>query len=173
MGDGQMWKRFLAAFIAIIPFTPALAQHSYSNDERAVRAVVQQLADTARGESATSRNILFADDAEITNAFGNRARGRSQIDAFWKSLYDSGGFRTATNEEKSLSVRFLTRKLALVDRFYIFSGQRGPKSGRELPPRDIHMTLVLRKDGTVWRIIYYSVADLRSLEREKAARDLR
>lgn len=168
-----MWKQVVTALAVTIPLTPLAAQDAYSNDERAVRAVVRQLADTARGETATSRDALFADDAQITNAFGNRAQGRRQIDEFWKSMFDTGMFRTATNDEKSLSVRFLTRKLALVDRFYVFSGQRGPKSGRELPPRDIHMTLVLRKNGTAWRIIYYSVADLRSLEREKAARDAR
>lgn len=168
-----MWKQVVAVMILSAPSVPLMAQNTYSADERAVRAVVQQLADTSRGETETARDELFADDAQITNAFGNQARGRRQIDDFWKSMFETGMFRTTTNEEKSLSVRFLTRKLALVDRFYVFSGQRGPKSGRELPPRDIHMTLVLRRDGTVWRIIYYSVADLRSLVREKAARDAR
>ena len=163
-----MWKEIVAALIIATPLTPVSAQNAYLNDERAVRALVQQLADTARGETATSRDLLFADDAEITNAFGNHAQGRAQIDDFWKSMFDTGMFRTVTNEEKSLKVRFLTRKLALVDRFYVFAGQRGPRSGRELPPRDIHMTLVLRKDNGDWRIIYYSVADLRSLDREKA-----
>jgi uncharacterized protein (TIGR02246 family) len=168
-----MWKQFVGALIIAIPLAPACAHNASSNDERAVRAVVQQLADSARGQTATSRNALFADDAQITNAFGNRAQGRAQIDDFWKSMFDTGMFRTVTNEEKSLDVRFLTRKLALVDRFYVFSGQRGPKSGRELPPRDIHMTLILRKNNRDWRIVYYSVADLRSLDREKAARDAR
>ena len=168
-----MWKQIVAAMIFCAPFTPLTAQHTYSNGERAVRAVVQQLADTSRGETATARDALFADDAQIINAFGDQAHGRKQIDDFWRSMFETGMFRTTSNEEKSLSVHFLTRKLALVDRFYTFSGQRGPKSGRELPPREIHMTLVLRRDGTVWRIIYYSVADLRSLVREQAARAAR
>jgi uncharacterized protein (TIGR02246 family) len=166
-----MWKQIVAAMVFSAPLAPLAAKDAYSSDERAIRAVVQQLADTSRGETATTRDELFADDAQIINAFGDYAHGRRQIDDFWKSMFETGMFRTTTNEEKSLSVRFLTRKLALVDRFYVFRGQRGPKSGRELPPRDIHMTLVLRRDGTVWRIIYYSVADLRSLVREKAARD--
>jgi uncharacterized protein (TIGR02246 family) len=167
----NMWKQIATGFIVSIPLAPLSAQNALSNDERAVRAVVQQIADTAHGQTATARDALFADDAQITNAFGDRAQGRQEIDDFWKSMFETGMFRTTKNDEKSLSVRFLTRKLALVDRFYVFSGQRGPKSGRELPPRDIHMTLVLRRDGSAWRIIYYSVADLRSLDREKAARD--
>jgi uncharacterized protein (TIGR02246 family) len=167
----NMWKQVVAGFIVSIPLAPSFAQNAPSNDERAVRAVVQQIAETSHGQTATARDSLFADDAQITNAFGNRAQGREEIDNFWRSMFETGMFRTAKNDEKSLSVRFLTHKLALVDRFYVFSGQRGPKSGRELPPRDIHMTLVLRRDGPGWRIIYYSVADLRSLDREKAARD--
>lgn len=163
-----MRMQLLAAAISLVPIAPAGAQALYSADERAVRSVVQQIADTAHGQSASAREALFADDARIINAFGNEAQGRKEIDAFWESMFNTGMFRTAKNDEKSLSVRFLTPKLALVDRFYEFSGQRGPKSGRELPPRDIHMTLVLRKE-TTWRIIYYSVADLRNLDREKAA----
>jgi uncharacterized protein (TIGR02246 family) len=164
-----MRMQILAAVIALIPFGSVGAQVPYSDDERAVRSVVQQVADTAYGQSASAREALFADDAQIINAFGNRAQGRKEIDSFWESMFDTGMFRTAKNEEKSLSVRFLTPKLALVDRFYEFSGQRGPKSGRELPSRDIHMTLVLRKSPTAWRIVYYSVADLRNLDRERAA----
>jgi uncharacterized protein (TIGR02246 family) len=165
-----MKSYILSTFIALIPLTSVGAQPAYSNDERAVRSVVQQVADTASGQSASAREALFADDAQIINAFGNRAQGRKEIDSFWESMFNTGMFRTAKNEEKGLSVHFLTPKLALVDRFYEFSGQRGPKSGRELPPRDIHMTLVLRKSAAAaWRIVYYSVADLRNLEREKAA----
>jgi uncharacterized protein (TIGR02246 family) len=164
-----MRAHFLPALIALVPFGSVGAQAPYSDDERAVRSVVQQVADTAYGQSASAREALFADDAQIINAFGNHAQGRKEIDSFWESMFNTGMFRTAKNEEKSLSVRFLTPKLALVDRFYGFSGQRGPKSGRELPPRDIHMTLVLRKSARAWQIVYYSVADLRNLEREKAA----
>jgi len=166
-----MRMQVLAGIAALIPLGSVNAQASYSDDERAVRSVVQQVADTAYGQSASAREALFADDAQIINAFGNRARGRKEIDAFWESMFNSGMFRTAKNEERSLSVRFLTPKLALADRFYEFSGQRGPKSGRELPSRDIHMTLVLRKSAAAWQIVYYSVADLRNLEREKAAAD--
>jgi uncharacterized protein (TIGR02246 family) len=161
--------QILAALVALAPFGSVGAQAPFSDDERAVRSVVRQIADTAHGQSASAREALFADDAQIINAFGNRAQGRKEIDSFWESMFNTGMFRTAKNDEKSLSVRFLTPKLALVDRFYEFSGQRGPKSGRELPPRDIHMTLVLQKSAATWRIIYYSVADLRNLDREKAA----
>ena len=164
-----MRTHILSAAIILIPFGSVGAQTPYSADEQAVRSVVQQVADSSHGQSAAAREALFADDAQIINAFGNRAQGRTEINSFWESMFNTGMFRTTKNEEKSLSVRFLTPKLALVDRFYEFSGQRGPKSGRELPPRDIHMTLVLRKSPAAWRIIYYSVADLRNLDREKAA----
>lgn len=166
-----MRAHILVAVITLIPFAPVVAQPPSSADDRAVRSVVQQIADSAHGQSASAREALFADDAQIINAFGNRAQGRKEIDIFWESIFNTGMFRTTKNEEKSLSVRFLTPKLALVDRFYEFTGQRGPKSGRLLPPRDIHMTLVLRKGPAAWRIVYYSVADLRNLDREKAAAD--
>lgn len=164
-----MLKHLLAALIICVPVATVSAQPKLSSDEREVRAVVAKLADTVHDQTAAARDALFADDAQIINAFGNRAQGRKQIDDFWNSMFSTRMFRTATNQEKSLDVRFLSKSFALVDRFYIFSGQRTPTSGRELPPRNIHMTLVLRKNAGTWRIIYYSVADLRSLERERAS----
>ena len=95
-----MKSYILSAFIAVIPVGSVGAQPAYSNDERAVRSVVQQVADTASGQSASAREALFADDAQIINAFGNRAQGRKEIDSFWESMFNTGMFRTAKNEEK-------------------------------------------------------------------------
>jgi uncharacterized protein (TIGR02246 family) len=81
----NMWKQILAGFIVSIPLAPLPAQTPLSNDERAVRAVVQQIADTAHGQDASARDSLFADDAQITNAFGNRAQGREEIDDFGRA----------------------------------------------------------------------------------------
>lgn len=164
-----MWRLL---FVLSVLFVLALGIRGQGNkraeDEKAVREVVSKIANTVQDESARTRAALFADDAQIINAFGNKAEGRKEIDEFWNGVFNSGTFSTAKNEEKELKIRFLTPKLALVDRFYIFSGQRGPNSGRELPPRDIHMTLILRKESKgQWLIIYYSVADLRSLPAQK------
>jgi uncharacterized protein (TIGR02246 family) len=149
-------------------FVAAHGQQSRkSADEEAVRTLISQIAGTVQGNGARARTALFADDAQIINAFGERAAGREQIGKFWDDVYSSGGFQTAKSEEKELKIRFLTPKLALVDRFYVFSGQRGPNSGRELPPRDIHLTVIARKAGRRWLIIYYSVADLRSIPARK------
>ncbi len=163
-----MWRMLIAlsVFLTLAPGIRAQG-NKRAEDEKAVREVVNKIANTVQDESARARAALFADDALIINAFGNKAEGRKEVDEFWEELFKSGTFRTTKNEEKELKIRFLTPKLALVDRFYIFSGQRGPKSGREFPPRDIHTTLIMRKDKGRWLIIYYSVADLRSLPAQK------
>lgn len=159
----MMWTApfLMLALLASAPGELSVSQPA--RDELAVRSIVGSLASTAQDQTATGRAALFADDAQIINAFGARASGRKQIDAFWKSIFESGTFRNSRIEEKALTVRFLTPTLALADRFYVFAGQRGPSSGRELPPRDIHLTLILRKHADRWLVIYYSVADLRTV----------
>ena len=165
-----MWKRRF--FIFVMSMSTALTLQAQENKrseaERLVREVVNKLADTLGSDRAQVRSSLFADDALIINAFGDKREGRKEIDKFWEEIFSSQMFRTSQNKEKEISVRFLTPELALVDRFYVLTGQRGPNSGRELPPREIHMTLILRKEKKHWLIIYYSVADLRSLPAQNA-----
>jgi hypothetical protein len=62
-----------------------------------------------------------------------------------------------------MRVKFLTPDVALVDRFEEAPGQRGTESKRLLPPRRIHLILIMKRSGDGWLMAYYSAADLRDL----------
>jgi hypothetical protein len=87
----------------------------------------------------------------------------------WFGLAGTGTFSTSVIEEKATTYRQLGETLWLVDYLELLTGQRGPKSGRELPPRRTHMTMIVaREAGDQWRIVYYRAADAR--ERGQGAR---
>ena len=119
---------------------------------------------SARGGAAVAerRAALFSDNAVFVNAFGGRVEGRDSLRSFWRQLYSSGSFGTSRIERVDRQQRVLAPDLVLVDHVERITGQRVPDSGRELPPRIAHITLLLqRQAGGDWRIVYYRAGDVR------------
>ncbi len=131
--------------------------------------LISRLEATARSRDAAGRTALFTDDAVVINAFGNRMEGADAVAAFWKELYSSGTFDQSKSERLDLRRKEIAPGLLLVDYVERVTGQVGPNSGRELPPRTIHITLVLRQKSGRWRIAYYRAGDVRDLRRQREA----
>ena len=139
------------------------AQRPEPQPPAAVSAVVAQFKATEKSMGA-SRSALFSDTALVYNAWDGRWEGRKAVDSLWFGLGSSGTFGTSVIEEKGTTYRQLGATLWLVDYLELLTGQRGPKSGRELPPRRIHMTMIVaREAGDQWRIVYYRAGDAREM----------
>ncbi len=116
--------------------------------------------------NAAARAALFADSAIFINAFGGRVDGRGAIDSTWAALYASTAFDSSRIRLIDRQQRWLSPTLVLVDHIECLTGQRGPNSGRLLPPRTTHITLLLRRqENNNWRIAYYRAGDVRELPR--------
>jgi ketosteroid isomerase-like protein len=121
---------------------------------------------------AAARSALFTDDATSLNAWGGRVDGRASVDSMWRRLYASSTFDSSRIELLDRRQRVLAPGLVLVDHLECLTGQRGPNSGRELPPRATHITLVLRREpDSQWRIVYYRAGDLREFAQRAPACD--
>ena len=116
------------------------------------------------------RAALFTDDAAFVNAFGKHTDGRPAIDSMLDTLYSGSQFRRGTVKRLDRTVRVLGPDLVLVDLLEELTGQAGG-SGRVNPPRETHITLLLRRvrPGD-WRILYYRAGDNRNLEQERRQR---
>jgi uncharacterized protein (TIGR02246 family) len=118
------------------------------------------------------RAALFTDDATFINAWGCRVDGRTALDSIWRRLYHSTTFDSSRIELLDRRQRMLAPGLVLVDHLECLTGQRGPNSGRELPPRATHITLILRQErSAAWRIVYYRAGDLREFAQRAPACD--
>jgi uncharacterized protein (TIGR02246 family) len=128
-----------------------------------VLEVVNQFKQTEKNLDGPGRAALFADDSVFINAWDDRRQGRAEVDKVWAGLFKkSGGFSTQKIEEISTTYSQIASDIWIADYVERLTGQHGPKSGREFPPRMIHMTLVIRreKEGS-WRIAYYRAGDIR------------
>lgn len=129
--------------------------------------LISRFESTGSARDAAGRTALFTRDAVVINAFGNRVEGAEAIASFWKELYASGTFNQSKSERISLQRRELAPGLLLMDYVERLTGQRGPNSGRELPPRTVHITLILRQASGGWGIAYYRAGDVRELPRRR------
>ena len=129
--------------------------------------LISRFESTGGARDAAGRTALFTRGAVVINAFGNRIEGAEAVAAFWKELYASGTFDQSKSERISLQRRDLAQGLLLMDYVERLTGQRGPNSGRELPPRTVPITLILRRASGGWRIAYYRAGDVRDLPRRR------
>ena len=137
-----------------------------SADARAVAQLMAAFDETGSGRGAEvgkKRASLFSDNAVFVNAFGVRREGKDSIGAFWMLVYTSGSFATSTIERLDRQQRVIGPGLVLVDHVERITGQRNPETGREMPPRTAHLTLLLQRQAPGdWRIVYYRAGDVRT-----------
>ena len=162
-----MHVRWITA-LALCAAGQSLSGQAPTLDSAAAQKVAQLLAsfdETGSGRGAAAaeqRAALFSDNAIVVNAFGLRVEGRDSLSAFWKRLYGSGTFGSSRVEPVDREQRILARGLVLVDHVERITGQRALETGRELPPRTIHITLLLQRQAAGdWRIVYYRAGDVR------------
>lgn len=172
-----MFTLRLTAVLSVLTIAPLWAQQT-SLDTATARGVAELLARfdataTAAGKlDGAGRASLFTDDATFLNAWGGRVDGRAAIDSTLGRLYSGPIFQSAHIEILDRRQHMLAPGLVLVDHLECLTGQRGPNSGNELPPRATHITLILRQEpSSAWRIVYYRAGDLREFAKRAPACD--
>jgi uncharacterized protein (TIGR02246 family) len=129
-----MKRLLLDATAASLLTTLAAAQaRDPAQDEAAIRKVVDGLNVSFQKRDAKLRASLFTEDGVSINAFGVQREGRAAIEQFWKELFATGTFNQTELKITEMKVRFLTRDVAVVDRFEEATGQRGSRRGGRSP----------------------------------------
>jgi uncharacterized protein (TIGR02246 family) len=141
-----------------------LTQSGATSDSDAIKAVIRSWAESFEKRDANLRNSLLTQDTVFFNAFGVERVGKQEVTTFWKELFATGTFDQAKVIVPKEKIRFLRPDLAIVDRFEDVTGQRGVESGKALPPRKVHLTFVMIKEGGRWLVSYYRAGDLRDPE---------
>jgi uncharacterized protein (TIGR02246 family) len=156
----------VTAMILLAAFVVAQARDT-AKDEEAIKKVIDGLNESFQKRDAKLRASLFTEDGVFINAFGVQREGKAAIEQFWKELFATGTFSQTEVKITDMRIRFLNPGVAIVDRFEEATGQRGIETKRLLPPRRIHLTLIMKRDGDRWLMAYYSAADLRDLSTAK------
>ncbi len=122
-----------------------------TQDEAAVRAVIEAFIDSWNRHDMRTLAALFAGDADFVDVFGNWFRDRKSIERALTERHATV-FRSSRFTEKDVAVRFHKPDLAIVHAVIELSGAVDRK-GQPLPPGLGVITSVIEKVAGGWHII--------------------
>lgn len=146
--------------IALLPCI-ALAQGTTSqSDQEAIEQVIENWNKAWRTKDVKLAAQDYSDDADWTNAFGMKRRGRAEIEKFLAEVFSLSFVMAGESKTVEQAVKLIKPDVALVVTRVERAGQRTP-SGVELGTRQTSHLRVLLKSGKRWQIISHLIADAR------------
>lgn len=126
-----------------------------------IGAMLQQFSTAARSRDAKAYASVYAEDAMWTNAFGDKRRGRTEIETFYTRLFAHPGERdTKSTMIGGPTLQVLRPDVAVVQWLVLGEGQRDD-AGKLLPNRKTHHSLVVTKEQNRWVISNHFIMDER------------
>ena len=120
-------------------------------EEQSIKQVIEKFTETWNIHDSKAFSLLFAEDADFTNVFGQRAHGRTGIEKIHASIFATM-FKESNLSSQETDVRFLNQNLAAVDVIWNMSAATDPQ-GKPWPDRKGLMNLIMKNDEESWKIL--------------------
>lgn len=161
-------KRTAGIFIVVaLLATVSVAQVSTSqSDQVLIEQVIEHWNKAWQTRDAKLAAQDYSDDADWTNAFGMKRKGRAEIEKILSQVFSLPSVMAGQSKTAGQSVRFIKPDVALVSTQVERAGQRTP-SGAELGTRHTSHLRVLMKSEGRWKIISHLISDARDTERRE------
>ncbi len=141
---------FVVCFLGVAVMASP-AKKGDPTDEEAIRKMVADYDEAWNKADLKGVTAFFAQDAVFTEAQGNVARGRAEIEKMYNEWLTST-YRGSRSHVETRAIRFLKPDAAVADGTWEDTGVRGP-DGNELPPIRGVWTDVVAKQGGKWKIV--------------------
>lgn len=155
-------KIIIAVAIAIaLSSAVALAQGAApKGDQLLIEQVIENWNRAWQTKDAKLAAQDYSNDAEWTNAFGMKRKGRAEIEKFLTEVFSLPFVMAAQSKVVEQSVRLIKPDVALVITRVERVGQRTP-SGEAMGTRQTSHLRVLMKSGESWKIVSHLISDAR------------
>src|ERR1051325_10709087 len=148
MRNSIRFRNFSLAFLALAALTVcAYARQQGGGDEAAVRENIRQLEAGWNAKSGASFAKPFAEDADYVVVNGMQIKGREAIAAGHQGIFDTI-YKDSTLSLAVKQLRFLRADVAVV---HVAGRLKNTQNG-ETQEAEATITLVMTKDGGVWKI---------------------
>lgn len=119
-------------------------------DEESIQHRNQEFAAAWNRHDTHAMSVIFAEDGDLINPFGQQAQSRAEIEKLVTGEH-AGPLKTSQLSMKQERVRLLAPDVAVVDSSYAITGAKSP-SGKEVSIQG-HLTQVFRKQGETWSVV--------------------
>ena len=153
-------KRITVFVFAIALPGVAFAQATSKGDQAAVEQVIEHWNTAWQTKDAKLAAQDYSDNADWTNAFGMKKKGRAEIEKFLAEVFSLPFVMAGQSKTVEQSVRFIKPDVALAVTRVERAGQLTP-SGEQLGTRQTSHLRALVKSGGSWKIISHLISDAR------------
>ena len=134
----------------------------------AIGEMLGQFSAAARARDAKAYASFYAEDAHWINAFGDKRKGRKEIETFLTRLFAHPGERDTKGTMVGAPTLLLVRPdVAVVQWLILGEGQRDD-ADKLLPNRKTHHSLVVTMEKDRWVVVNHVIMD----EREPFSREI-
>lgn len=159
-------KRITVVFALALMSGVAVAQGITPREKGAVEQVIENWNRAWQTKDAKLAAQDYSDDANWTNAFGMKRKGRAEIEKFLTEVFSLSFVMAAQINTIDQSVTFIKPDVAVVVTQVERVGQR-TSSGAELGTRQTsHLRVMVKTQGT-WKITAHLISDARDPEQSK------
>lgn len=161
-------RKTAAVLFAIVLFAHlTLAQTTAQiSDNQLVEKVIENWNQGWLKKDAKLTAKDYSDDADWTNAFGMKKKGRSEIEQFLTEVFSLPFVMAGQSKIVEQSVRVVKPDVALVVTRVERVGQQTPTGGAMGTRQTSHLRVLL-KVGNEWKIINHLISDARDPERRE------
>lgn len=155
-----MWKALVLFLAVMASFDRALAAEvPIADGEReAVLRTLQSWNEGWRVRDAALAVADYAEDADWTNAFGDRFQGRDELQKGLEFIFDLDFVMAGASAGNTFEdVTFLTPEVAIIRSQLVRAGQL-TDSGQTMRDRHINHLRVLQKRGGRWVIVSHLIS---------------
>ncbi|MEM1081097.1 MAG: SgcJ/EcaC family oxidoreductase [Pseudomonadota bacterium] len=148
----------------IFPELPAyivVGEPASAGDLDAIRTLMMSSGQGWAEGNAGQVAVVYADDAEWMNAFGDVRRGREAIEGYLTDLFSYDEEGMGENEQangRMISMRYVGDDVVILHSMTI-SNRAGALEGAD--HRQVHSTSVLAKEEGQWTVVHEHISDAR------------
>jgi uncharacterized protein (TIGR02246 family) len=161
-------KRITAVFIAmaLLSVVSVAQVTTAKSDQALIEQVIENWNKAWQTKDAKLAAQDYSDDADWTNAFGMKKKGRAEIEKMLAEVFSLPFVMAGQSRTAEQSVRSIKPDVALVVTRVERAGQR-TSSGLELGTRQTsHLRVLMKSDGG-WKIVSHLISDARDTERRE------
>jgi uncharacterized protein (TIGR02246 family) len=158
-------KRITVAILAIalVPGVGLVQGTTSKGDQPAIEQVIENWNRAWQTKDPKLAAQDYSDDADWTNAFGMKRKGRTEIEKILTEVFALPFVMAGQSRTLEQSVKLIKPDVALVTTLVERTGQQ-VGSGAELGPRQTSHLRVLIKSKGRWKIISHLISDARHTE---------